>query len=133
MHCTEEGEKTMGSIIDGKIEIMTKISSLPEPETDEKAKTKFFKISNGSFKICVTLPEKMWKRIPEGAAKFESWVCAIGGKIKRIEGNEIYIEEPAVQVFENQKKPKADLPQQQKKQPNQNNNQIKKELEIKTV
>ena len=145
------------SIIDGKIEIMTKLSKVPEPEIDEKTKNRFFKISNGSFKVCVTLTEKMWNRIPEGAAKFESWVCAINGKIKNISENEIYLEEPAIQVFENQKKPKPEeKPQQQqhkhhnnhqhKKHPNdknpnklniinnqQNQPREKKELEIKTV
>ena len=122
-------------MVDGKIEIMTKISSIPEVETDEKAKTKFFKISNGNFKVCVTLPEKMWNRIPEGAAKFENWVCAIGGKIKKIDGNEMYIEEPAVQVFENQKKPKLEQKQQQGPQKNQNKqqHQQQKPLEIKQV
>ena len=40
----------------------------------------------------------------ENASKFESWVCAINGKIKNIEKNIIELSRPTFQVFENKKK-----------------------------
>lgn len=133
---------------EGKIEITTKFSQIPEYESDEKAKTVSFKVFNGKFYICATLTDKMWGRFTENASKFESWVCAIVGKIKNISNNDIYIEEPALQVFENQKKPKPEQNKNQKQnQPhhkkhqndinpnnlNNINNKEKKSLEIKQI
>ena len=122
------------NIIDGKIEIMTKISAIPNAEYNEATKLKSFIIKQGDFNVLVNLPEKMFKRIEDGSANFEFWVCAINGKIKSISGSEIEIYEPAVQVFESKKKPKPEeqktqqnKPQHQNKQPqhkhpNQNHN-----------
>ena len=111
------------STVNGKIEFMTKLSVLPEPEINEK-KERSFKINNGTYNACVTLPEEMWLRIIEGTSKYELWVIAINGKIKSISGNDIYIEEPAVQVFESHKKPKPEeKPQQNKPQHNHNKHQ----------
>ena len=108
--------------IEGKIEIMTKISAIPQAVFDEKTKIKTFKIKQGNFDVIVNLPEKMFKRIEDGAASFELWVCAINGKIKSIIGNEIEICEPAVQVFESKKKPKSESPQAQQNNKHQHNN-----------
>lgn len=91
------------NIIDGKIEIVTKISKIPEP-INESNNEKSFLINNNNYSIKVSFPSKTFTRMQENASKFESWVCAINGKIKNIEKNIIELSEPTFQVFENKKK-----------------------------
>lgn len=91
------------NIIDGKIEIVTKISKIPEP-ISENNNEKSFLINNNNYSIKVSFPSKTFARMQENSSKFESWVCAINGKIKNIEKNIIELSEPTFQVFENKKK-----------------------------
>lgn len=91
------------NFIDGKIEIVTKISKIPEP-FDENNNEKSFLINSNNYSIKVSFPKKTFDRMQENASKFESWVCAINGKIKKIEKNLIELSEPTFQVFENKKK-----------------------------
>ncbi len=91
------------NIIDGKIEIVTKISKIPEP-INESNNEKSFLINNNNYSIKVSFPSKTFTRMQENASKYESWVCAINGKIKNIEKNIIELSEPTFQVFENKKK-----------------------------
>ncbi|APJ05274.1 hypothetical protein [Silvanigrella aquatica] len=91
------------NIIDGKIEIVTKISKIPEP-FNESNNEKSFLINNNNYSIKVSFPNKTFTRMQENASKFESWICAINGKIKNIEENIIELSEPTFQVFENKKK-----------------------------
>lgn len=90
------------NFIDGKIEIVTKISKLPEPYNENNEKS--FLINNNNYSIKVNFPNKTWARMQENASKYESWVCAINGKIKNIDKNIIELSEPNFQVFENKKK-----------------------------
>ncbi len=93
------------NMIDGKIEVITKISSLPEP-ISENNNEKSFLINNNNYSIKVSFPNKTWTKIQENSSKYESWVCAINGKIKNINNNIIELNEPTFQIFENKKKTK---------------------------
>ena len=88
-----------------KMEVVLKISELPEAETVENGWQKFELDSEGII-VSITVKPKMFKKLQQAAENYPQWVGAIAGKMGESTENGFKLEQPNIQVFE--KKPKAE-------------------------
>ena len=91
--------------IAAKMEVVLKISELPEAETVENGWQKFELDADGII-VTVSVKPKMFKKLTQAQENFPQWVAAIGGKMGESTENGFILEQPNIQVFE--KKPKAE-------------------------
>ena len=88
-----------------KMEVVLKISELPEAETVENGWQKFELDADGIIVTIVVKP-KMFKKLTQASENYPQWVAAIAGKMGESTLNGFQLENPNIQVFE--KKPKAE-------------------------
>ncbi|NET46513.1 fertility inhibition FinO-like protein [Okeania sp. SIO2B3] len=91
--------------IAAKMEVVLKISELPEAETVENGWQKFELDADGII-VSMTVKPKMFKKLTQASENYPQWVAAIGGKMGQSTENGFILEQPNIQVFE--KKPKAE-------------------------
>lgn len=88
-----------------KMEVVLKISELPEAETVENGWQKFELDAEGIIVTIIVKP-KMFKKLTQASDNYPLWVAAISGKMGESTENGFKLEQPNIQVFE--KKPKAE-------------------------
>ncbi|NEQ78247.1 MAG: fertility inhibition FinO-like protein [Okeania sp. SIO2C9] len=91
--------------IAAKMEVVLKISELPESETVENG-WQYFEIDSDGIIVSITVKPKIFKKLTQAAENYPQWVAAITGKMGESTENGFKLENPAIQVFE--KKPKAE-------------------------
>jgi hypothetical protein len=92
-------------MISGKLEIIIKISELPNATIVENGWQQIEIECDGRIITMVVKP-KVFKKLTDAQANFPEWVGAIAGKMGETTENGFMLLEPNIQVFE--KKPKAD-------------------------
>jgi hypothetical protein len=90
----------------GKLEIIIKISELPEVKTIENGLQHFELDCNGRI-FSVTVKPKVWKKLTDAQTNWTMWVAAIAGQLGAMTPDGFVLEQPNIQVFE--KKPKAEV------------------------
>ena len=91
--------------IAGKLDLVIKISELPESQT-LKDGSQSFEVDCGGRIVSVTVKQKQWKKIPEAQANFPMWVGAIAGTMGEATPTGFVLDNASIQIFE--KKPKAE-------------------------
>ena len=91
--------------IAGKLDLVIKISELPESQT-LKDGSQSFEVDCGGRIVSVTVKQKKWKKIPEAQANFPMWVGAIAGTMGESTPTGFILDNASIQIFE--KKPKAE-------------------------
>jgi hypothetical protein len=89
----------------GKLELIIKISELPQVKTVENGLQHFELDCNGRI-FSVTVKPKVWKKLTDAQANFPMWVAAIAGQLGAMTAEGFILDQPNIQVFE--KKPKAE-------------------------
>ena len=89
----------------GKLEVVIKISELPQAKTIENGWQQFEIDCDGRI-ITITTKPKVWKKLIDAQANYPQWVASIAGKIGETTENGFALLEPNIQTFE--KKPKAE-------------------------
>ena len=91
--------------IAGKLDLVIKISELPESQT-LKDGSQSFEVDCGGRIVSVTVKQKQWKKIPEAQANFPMWVGAIAGTMGESTPTGFILDNASIQIFE--KKPKGE-------------------------
>jgi hypothetical protein len=91
--------------IAGKLDLVIKISELPE-STTLKDGSQSFEVDCGGRIVSVTVKQKQWKKIPEAQANFPMWVGAIAGTMGESTPTGFVLDNASIQIFE--KKPKGE-------------------------
>ncbi|NET27045.1 fertility inhibition FinO-like protein [Okeania sp. SIO1I7] len=91
--------------IAAKMEVVLKISELPEAETVENGWQKFELDADGII-VSMTVKPKIFKKLTQASENYPQWVAAISGKMGESTENGFILEQPNIQTFE--KKPKAE-------------------------
>ena len=91
--------------IAGKLDLVIKISELPESQT-LKDGSQSFEVDCGGRIVSVTVKQKQWKKIPEAIANFPMWVGAIAGTMGEATPTGFVLDNASIQIFE--KKPKGE-------------------------
>ena len=91
--------------IAGKLDLVIKISELPESQT-LKDGSQSFEVDCGGRVVSVTVKQKQWKKIPEAQANFPMWVGAIAGTMGESTPTGFVLDNASIQIFE--KKPKGE-------------------------
>ena len=91
--------------IAGKLDLVIKISELPESQT-LKDGSQSFEVDCGGRIVSVTVKQKQWKKIPEAQANFPMWVGAIAGTMGESTPTGFVLDNASIQIFE--KKPKGE-------------------------
>ena len=89
--------------VSGKLELIIKISELPNAATVENG-WKSFEIDCDGQIISVTVKPKVWKKLEDAQANFPMWVAAVAGKMGQPTKKGFVLADSSLQVFE--KKPK---------------------------
>ena len=89
----------------GKLELIIKISELPEVKTVENGLQYFELDCNGRI-FAVTVKPKVWKKLTDAQANWTLWVAAIAGQLGTMTPDGFVLEQPNIQVFE--KKPRGE-------------------------
>jgi hypothetical protein len=89
----------------GKLEIIIKITELPEVKAIENGWQYFELDCNGRI-VSVSVKPKVWKKLIDAQTNFPMWVGAIAGQMGAATANGFVLEQANIQVFE--KKPKAE-------------------------
>ncbi|MBR8840439.1 MAG: fertility inhibition FinO-like protein [Stigonema ocellatum SAG 48.90 = DSM 106950] len=90
-------------MITGKLEVTIKINSLPQPKTVENGWQEFQIDCDGRVVTIVVKP-KMWKKLTDAQANWESWVAAITGTIGETTEDGFVLNNPSIQTFEKKSK-----------------------------
>lgn len=89
----------------GKLEIVIKITELPEVKTIKDG-WQYFELDCDGRMFSVTVKPKMWKKLLDAEANFPMWVGAIAGQLGAMTKDGFILDQPSIQVFE--KKPKVE-------------------------
>jgi hypothetical protein len=89
----------------GKLEIVIKITELPEVKTVAN-RMQYFELDCNGRIFSVTVKPKMWKKLTDAQENFPIWVGAIAGQLGAMTPGGFILDQPSIQVFE--KKPKAE-------------------------
>ena|SRR5579883_3433859 len=87
----------------GRLELTIKITQLPKA-TPAKDGWQQFTVNCDGITIEATVRPKVWNKLTQAASQWPQWVAAITGKVGKLDGSRIVLDQPAIQVFE--KKPK---------------------------
>lgn len=92
--------------ISGRMELIIKISEMPNNVKNVKDGWKEFSIDVGNGKeILLTVRPKIFKKLEDAQQQFPQWIASISGKMGHPTNSGFILEEPTIQVFE--KKPKV--------------------------
>jgi len=90
--------------VTGRLEVIIKISELPEPEAVENGWQQFEIDCDGKI-ITATVKPKVWKKLQQAQENYPMWVAAIAGKMGEATENGFILDQPNIQVFEKKPKP----------------------------
>lgn len=81
----------------GKLEIVIKITELPEAKTVDNGLQYFELDCNGRI-FSVTVKPKVWKKLTDAQANFPIWVGAIAGQLGAMTPGGFILDQPNIQV-----------------------------------
>jgi hypothetical protein len=93
-------------MIQGKLEIVVKISELPQATSVENGWQQFQIDCQGRI-ITVTVKPKVWKKLTDAQANYPQWIGAIAGSMGAQTKDGFILENPSIQTFERKPKPEA--------------------------
>ena len=86
-------------MIQGKLEVTIKIGELPQPKTVDNGWLEF-QVNCESREITITVKPKVWKKLTDAQANWDSWVAAISGTIGEETDSGFVLNNPNIQTFE---------------------------------
>ena len=86
-------------MIQGKLEVTIKISELPQPKTVDNGWQEF-QVNCDEREITITVKPKVWKKLTDAQANWDSWVAAISGTIGEETDSGFVLNNPNIQTFE---------------------------------
>jgi len=92
-------------LVPGRLELAAKFSELPRSRP--VAGGVKIGVPAGEWTVTAILPAKVWRKLEQAAKDYPSWVAALSGSLARIEGGEIALQHPTVQVFEKKARPEV--------------------------
>jgi hypothetical protein len=81
----------------GKLEIVIKITELPEAKTIKDGWQYFELDCNGRI-FSVSVKPKMWKKLTDAQENFSMWVGAIAGQLGAMTPSGFILDQPSIQV-----------------------------------
>ena len=90
--------------VTGRLEVIIKISELPEPETVKNGWQQFEIDCDGKI-FRATVKPKVWKKLQQAQDNYPMWVAAIAGKMGESIENGFILDQANIQVFEKKPKP----------------------------
>ena len=94
--------------IDGKLEVILKISTFPTDVITTPTGGSEFKVLCSGKEITISLKSKLFQKLVEAQAAFPQWVAAFQGKIGPATPKGFVLSEPILQIFEKKPKPAPD-------------------------
>lgn len=89
----------------GKMEVIIKISELPEDVKTVTNNWKEFVVEADGKEITITARPKMFSKIEQAKQQYPQWVAAINGKIGDMSQDGFSLVDANIQVFEKKSKP----------------------------
>ena len=86
-------------MIQGKLEVTIKINELPQPKTVDNGWQEF-QVNCDDREITITVKPKVWKKLTDAQANWDSWVAAISGTIGSETDSGFVLNNPNIQTFE---------------------------------